>query len=601
MSFIFVSGGASSLSRFHHAELSYTREFTEAWSDGTCALFVRRDGGTSVWDLPGYFAVTDGERVDGISQGVHALESGDAEPLSRMIRGNAVAISKHTGYAWVLSDTLGSFPFFYGDSQDRGFRAYSPIQGDLRWLLDCQPDFTGVYQFLGGGYTIGRRTVCRGMYQFLPGESHIIEPGRSAVEAVIKVLPNPWATEKRVHLDSCATKAIHAVTLEGRRLVGCQVMFSAGWDSRTILAGILANGLEDEVLAYSHGDTSSRELRIADRICRDHGVLSYSRELAELEIDVALLERALEDSGHSLFPHWRLASEFARERGLRSLSGGIFGGVLGGHYGVPSIVQGQRAQLTSLLKYLYGPKPSSNTGARALDTAFKLLHRPSYIDWWCLDSGVREEIRRQVITDCAVDTKSELQRLAESGVTNLDSLVEAFQVGHRGRQYMNGQLGICRSVIPIVNPFSNDELVSLACALPLRCKIHNKVNQELLRRMAPSLLRYPMAATLLSAAWPIGMQELSRGGRKVAESVRWRLYRATGGVSARHPNMGWVNFDFLRTGTLLHDIVDSLLADFWDKATMHRTISEHPLTSLHPLYDMLCKIKTIDHRLNHSR
>jgi hypothetical protein len=226
--------------------------------------------------------------------------------------------------------------------------------------------------------------------------------------------------------------------------------------------------------------------------------------------------------------------------------------------------------------------------------AHKLLFKGSYINWWCIEQEVCHQMRDQVIADDDNDIRSELQRLNSSGVDTLEGLVESFQVSHRGRQYMNGQLGICRSIIPIINPFSNANLVAIACALPLSEKVHNQVNQKILRRLAPNLLRYPMAATLVPANWPIGLQEVSRGARKAVEAMRWRMYQLGSEESQRKPNLGWVNFQFLRDSTLFHDIIESLNSDFWDKPRMHQTVREYPNSSLHPLYDMLCKIKTID-------
>lgn len=595
MSFVLLLK-SSSAAPVDPAELDSIRaRATVAWSDGNRILLVRPDAATSLFDYSDRLVVTDGEHTEDLANEIASISWRDSSKLARIVRGNTIVLSKESNETIVMSDTLGSFPLFHGESSNGRWIAYATIFRDLAQGLGCETDFTGVYQYLAGGYSVGKRTFGKTIGRFLPGERHLIALGNDSPRISHGFADNPWATRLAGSWDETRLENTVAVLeKECARLYNCQLMFSAGWDSRTILAGLMAAGTAQSIVAYSHGDLGSREVRIASQISRDHGLARDTREIADLQITAETFERSLESCGHALFPHWRASAEHAQAQGRNSISAGIYGGVLGGHYSVPSVANGAAAQFRSLVKYLYLSKGPSITGQVAVDAAHARLFRGSFIPWWCLKDTVQEEMRSFVVGDTSADIRAELERLLGVGVETLEGLVEAFQVGQRGRQYMNAQLGICRSVLPIINPFSNADLVTTACGLPLPEKIHNQINRRILRHMSPSLLRYPMAATLVPAGWPVGLQEVSRGVRKALESARWKLYKFRKTEAGYRPNMGWVNFEYLRKQTLFHELIDSLEADFWDKVNMRKVVSNYPRGSIHPLYDMFCKIKSID-------
>jgi hypothetical protein len=183
------------------------------------------------------------------------------------------------------------------------------------------------------------------------------------------------------------------------------------------------------------------------------------------------------------------------------------------------------------------------------------------------------------------------------GITSDERMIEAFIATHRGSQYINAQLLSCRAHLDIALPFCDAELLELACALPLSQKIHNSVDREILRRHAPELLSVACAATLVPASAPIGVQEATRALRRALEAPYGRLARAA--PSLLPPlRLGWVNFDFLRSGAALGSLEEDLRCDIWDRAALRVRIADarDPVKAVatHPLSDQMMKIYTSD-------
>jgi|SRR5438270_499667 len=122
-------------------------------------------------------------------------------------------------------------------------------------------------------------------------------------------------------------------------------------------------------------------------------------------------------------------------------------------------------------------------------------------------------------------------------------------------------------------PFADRDFFVLASRIPLTAKIHNTVNREMLWQQDADLLRCSTAATLVPAAWPIWLQEVSRLIRYFGENTHWRLYFATHS-HIQPPHLGWWYWESLRNGAALNALVDDLQGDFWNKSAMRDWIKD---------------------------
>ena len=92
---------------------------------------------------------------------------------------------------------------------------------------------------------------------------------------------------------------------------------------------------------------------------------------------------------------------------------------------------------------------------------------------------------------------------------------------HRSVQYICAQALANRTERDVAMPFADPDLLFYAAGLAPELKVHNRLNRWLVGRLAPGLSRVPLAATLLPAAWPIQIQELSRLVRRLYEEAGW--------------------------------------------------------------------------------
>jgi len=223
------------------------------------------------------------------------------------------------------------------------------------------------------------------------------------------------------------------------------------------------------------------------------------------------------------------------------------------------------------------------------------LIKPSVINKpWYINNDYWETCNIRVHDQINSDIDNILKKYQQRGIVTLENLIEAFLTEHRGGQYISAQLQSCRHHIDICLPFAEPDLIKFATQLPFDLKVHNIMNQAIIRNITPSLLGYPMAATLIPATYPMLLQEASRALRKILESSKWAAHKASKGL-INEPRMGWVNFQFLEKGNKLEDVVDLLVQPYWDRDKMLSYIRNIEHTSLHPISDMLMKILTVDY------
>jgi hypothetical protein len=194
------------------------------------------------------------------------------------------------------------------------------------------------------------------------------------------------------------------------------------------------------------------------------------------------------------------------------------------------------------------------------------------------------------------DASRALARLRERGIADGGRLVEAYLTETRGAQYIHGQNLALRASVDTATPFADPEVLQHASAIPLGAKVHNRLNRLVLRSTAPDLLRYPLAATLVSAGRPLLVQELSRVARKGWEV--WARRRYLAGARAAPARLGWVDFRFLARSDALRRLVESLRAPLWDREALEARVAsverDERNEPLHPMFDQLNKILTVD-------
>lgn len=509
--------------------------------------------------------------------------------LASSCKGNIVAVDPQLGHWFLASEWSGSFPLYY--AHFNGGLLFCSRLKPLARILEDSPDLIAIREFLHNNYTLAGRSLYKNIHRLMPGQVLRYEPTQDKI--YIDERSQAWVG---IEEKDIIARSWNNLTATVRDLVdenqSNALMFSGGWDSRTLFAAMRKLCSTGKFLCYTHGDSLSRELRIVDHMCRSSGIELHREPIVDSIYDLELLKDGFDRSETATFPQWHRAGKILADRGVGCVTAGIYGEILGGHYGSVARLTGMR-KMATLAAYLFGRQSTIRNGSN-LD-AFHLfeisdLVRPWYVkrETWDTTPDLKEAMN--------ADIKADINRLRHRGIEKDAYLVEAFLAEHRGAQHINCQLLSCRASLNIAIPFANQDLFTFASRIPIARKIHNCVNREMLRQEAPDLLRFSTAATLVPGQAPIPLQEVSRLFRYGYEQLHWKLYAATGGRIGS-PHFGWWNLEFLRTSNQLTPIVEDLKSDLWDKqAILNRIASVKADLRVSPgvFSQTLLKIYTLD-------
>src|SRR5690606_31186720 len=117
------------------------------------------------------------------------------------------------------------------------------------------------------------------------------------------------------------------------------VMMSGGWDSRTLLAAVRVSCLANTI-GYTHGDLDSRELDLAERVTARAGVAWHGEPIDARVFEPAALHSQFQRTESVMFPHWAHSGRVLAQSGNSFVASGVYGEVLGGHYGRAMLLGG---------------------------------------------------------------------------------------------------------------------------------------------------------------------------------------------------------------------------------------------------------------------
>ena len=488
----------------------------------------------------------------------------DSIALGKSFLGNLALADNQKGILYLAADWTAAFPLFYAKCNDG--LLFGSLAQPIAGILHPQKDFLGMYEFLRYGYTLAGRTLFHNIRRVLPGQLIVFKKATGTIQ--VSETSKLWvASETPFKNPNEASDAIwellvNAVNNSYSSSDDVGMMMSAGWDSRTLLAAELAGNRTSNIKGLIHGNPRSREFRITRKIC------DYSETpLIETPISAdcfapEYLAGQFSRTEHLLFPYWHRSGDVLKEAGVTCGTAGVYGEVLGGHYGPTFAIKGTRKRAAAFLRSMLGLSSGSDVKAARL-LREKNRPKPFYFTENHWDS--QGDLAGKVNGDIA----DAIARLRQRGVEGEETLIEAFVSEHRATQFVNGQPLSFRGVMDVTFPFCDRELLTMSACLPLSWRIYNRMNQRVLRRHAKGFLKFPTAAILAPCWAPLFFQEVSRVVEKTYESLRWKRYLKSGGVGGSG-RLGWGDFEFLRTDSCLFDIVEDLQCDFWDKESIRK-------------------------------
>lgn len=559
------------------------------------------DAAPVVWADDCIVAVDGEKRIYGALESVGPRSAGCGDVGLAGLRsrgGNVVFVDTGRDQLVLEADHTGAFPLYFAEHASGCL--FSSLLRPLARAVRATPDPVGIGTFLHYGYLHGARTFFKGIRRLRPGEALEWAPEDSRAGARLRSrVWSPGSGSRPSSLDATANIAWDHLCTSLRSATNPAdrwgLMMSGGWDSRSLLAA----GLESnrDFVGISHGDLESRELKIARDLCRDAGIRPIQWSIDATMLEPRLLAEVFARAEISIFPYWYKSGQKLREVGTDCVVAGVYGEVMGGHYG-PAMLKTGIAKIWTvgrglLERRLEGRELGRSDLPRMADFLLGSggVSRPRGLsrDVW----GAMEDARGMFRSDIL----EYVTLLYERGVSTEERLVEAFLTEHRGAQYIHGQLRSSRAALDVAAPFADEEFLVFASRLPLGHKLHNRVNQSVLRQFSPELLERPLAATFVPASWPLVAQEASRLVRKVWETGRWRLHRSSGG-RVTPPRLGWINFEDVVGSSALSRLVSDLESDLWNLDEVRELADkgqagEWP-ASVHPLVHQLLRIHTVD-------
>lgn len=297
-----------------------------------------------------------------------------------------------------------------------------------------------------------------------------------------------------------------------------------------------------------------------------------------------------------MYPFWHWSTQRLAAAGVRCASAGVMGEVFGGHFG-RGAVQGPWGNVKYFASHAFLPKRQTRMSPEDdFREVVGLINsgygrKPWYLrkDFWRSLPNLKEVIRH--------DINAELKRYEQRGVPTPDQLFEAYLAEHTAAQWWAKQILTARGTMDIALPLADRDFMMLAAQIPMREKIHNRLNRRTLRAFAPNLVKHPTAAILVPANFPIIVQEATRLIRWTLERIGSDLYfRSRGKIEP--PRMEWRNFPALRDGAALVRLVDDMRLELLDKDAIQTRIDDmvkfRKRISLGNLAHQLLRIYTMD-------
>lgn len=496
-----------------------------------------------------------------------SLESLDRPEASK---GNVVAVDLRSRICHLEAEQTGTFPLYYTLTSSGQLLFCSRLK-PLSRAINASPDSAGILEFFWKYYTYDRRTQFQNISRILPGQ--VVKYHLDSGQLTVREPRITWIGNKEVDHSGMDSEILwDRLKTAVRRCFDSEerhaLMMSAGWDSRLLLGAMLEQLGNHKIVAYTWGAPRSRELTVVRQICQSAGVECIQEPLDDRLYEPGFLERAFARTEYLLFPQWHRAGKQLSEIGVRSVSAGVYGEVLGGHYGPEMALTGMRKAIVV------------GAALMGLPVRFDSLERLRFPRVpkkpWFLTKAAWADL---------LDATPEMNSDVESVWRDLDSLdtecpeqlIEAFVALTRGSRYANQQILSCRTDLDIALPFIDFDLLKLGSQIPQPAKIHNTINRKLLQTYGSPLLQFTTGATLLPAFTPIPLQEASRVIRILQDNIFRKLDRFTKGVIGP-TRSDFFELDFLRNGKALRNILDDLRSDIWDRDAIElslKTIAEH--------------------------
>lgn len=518
-----------------HRDLGITSDLLTVWGDGTGeAVHVATDDVEVLFD--GYLhhhghatlaaflpelarrVITSGRVLEGRESGVF----------------NLVVHDRRTGDIHLANDPGGLLPLLHLRTDD-GFVFSSHLYLAAR-ALDTEPDLMGVACKVALGYTLGSRTVFRGIERLNAGELVTFRAAtgrleRSYPEVYFADLVEPGPDLADQIWDSLLRATRPSV--EAGRSVG--VMLSEGFDSR-LVAGVLHH-LGADLHTFTHATEGTKGTKIVGQVSERLGSRhtfdflddGFPADLAELRAQMLLA-----DNLH--VPYWGAGSRHFAAAGVDAATTGYALDTTLGAHAFSTSHGPTRTRVLERYREIARQDLGRIDDAEMESVASDVLADaiPSDTAW------MTERVARFLAAEHAAELEphvkaipeeiaAEQERVRLSGATLPSQVLQRYFLENRGRKFAFGQELTLRVNRPLIVPCYEPTFMRLMSTVPARLRVNHRAYLHVLRRHLPDLARVPSGAHALPPTYPRVVLETSRFAWKAYENRILTQFLATKG------------------------------------------------------------------------
>jgi asparagine synthetase B (glutamine-hydrolysing) len=316
------------------------------------------------------------------------------------------------------------------------------------------------------------------------------------------------------------------------------VMLSGGLDSRMVIAGMQASGIN--AIACTHGQEGFHEVSASRKVAQLAGVKHH---LIPMENDSYIgaceeLERVFWTTDTTLFPVWRLGGNLLKERGAKAFTSGYcLDATLGGHF---HDVENPRLRFVRRLKHaIREPRPKEGQDLfrqSYLQAQIERIQLRAKTAFQNQENIFRPEFYnhlRSLLTTLTDDLSGEIERIRQTGTQNPAKVWERFLCENHARKFSFSQELVARSYLPMVIPSYDRALISLLTSMNPVLTLDHCLYFKIMRRFAREFAGVSWSSTAMPITYPIIVNELSRAGRNRYDQWAKRKFIRSDGKTLR--------------------------------------------------------------------
>ncbi len=384
-------------------------------------------------------------------------------------RGQFTLVIRKAGRLYLLSDALGTNKIYH----DRDQRLFSNLFTDVAEGLEAPSlDPQGCYEYVWNGVPSGDRSFFRELRNLPAGRMAVIEGSESPRQVSLPPLAldeDEGATGET--LDEAAARQsdrLLALTEENRQAFGERInlLFSGGYDSRLLLALLLASGIRPRLTVYGRPGDLDRE--IAGQVAKGEGLDFNPVDKSQVATPPPEAFRDTVLADYAAFDAWRVTGLFESGADRLDRQAQVAGGW--------AKMNGSLGEIYRNFFYLPDRPYTAHQVVQAFYSRYDPRVTTARFDAEAYETATAETIMAALGTNDPRLTRRQ---------------VELVYPLYRGRYWTAREVPLNQGFGPYLTPFMEPAAIKGAPDWKIAWKNHGWIEAAMIARLSPRLAAYP--------------------------------------------------------------------------------------------------------------